>query len=329
MNRRFVGKALGAALAAPLLSLAAGRARAQADKPLTIVVPYGPGGTTDMLGRLIAQHLAAPLGRTVQVENRPGAGSALGAAHVARAAPDGNTLLVATSSTLAINPSLYAKLPYDPLKDFAPIGMIASVPLALVVHPSVEARNVAELLAAAKRRPGGLSFGSAGNGTPQHLAAEIFKAATGADLRHVPYGGSAAALNDVLGGQLDLMFVDLAPALAHAQGQRLRVLGVTSLARQPTLPDVPTVAESGVSELAQFEVIAWQSLVAPVGTSGEVVARLSQLLIQMIDRPDVRERLQREGVEPRSGSPEQLAATIRADTGRWAKIIKAARISVG
>ena len=329
MNRRFVGKALGAALAAPLLSLAAGRARAQADKPLTIVVPYGPGGTTDMLGRLIAQHLAAPLGRTVLVENRPGAGSALGAAHVARAAPDGNTLLVATSSTLAINPSLYAKLPYDPLKDFAPIGMIASVPLALVVHPSVEARNVAELLAAAKRRPGGLSFGSAGNGTPQHLAAEIFKAATGADLRHVPYGGSAAALNDVLGGQLDLMFVDLAPALAHAQGQRLRVLGVTSLARQQTLPDVPTIAESGVSELAQFEVIAWQSLVAPAGTSGEVVARLSQLLIQMIDRPDVRERLQREGVEPRSGSPEQLAATIRADTGRWAKIIKAARISVG
>ena len=329
MNRRFVGKALGAALAAPLLSLAAGRARAQADKPLTIVVPYGPGGTTDMLGRLIAQHLAAPLGRTVLVENRPGAGSAVGASHVARAAPDGNTLLVATSSTLAINPSLYAKLPYDPLKDFAPIGMIASVPLALVVHPSVEARNVAELLAAAKRRPGGLSFGSAGNGTPQHLAAEIFKAATGADLRHVPYGGSAAALNDVLGGQLDLMFVDFAPALAHAQGQRLRVLGVTSLARQPTLPDVPTIAESGVSELAQFEVIAWQSLVAPAGTSGEVVARLSQLLIQMIDRPDVRERLQREGVEPRSGSPEQLAATIRADTGRWAKIIKAARISVG
>lgn len=329
MNRRFAGKALGAALAAPLLSLVAGRSQAQADKPITVVVPFAPGGTTDLLGRLIAQHLAAGLSRTVLVENRPGAGSIVGATHVARAAADGNTLLIAPISTLAINPSLYAKLPYDPLKDFAPIGMIASVPLALVVHPSLDAGNVAGLLAAAKRKPGGLSYGSAGNGSPQHLAAEMFKAATGADLRHVPYGGSAAALTGVLSGQLEMMFVDLAPALAHVQSKRLRVLGVTSLGQQPTLPGVPAIADSGVAELAQFEVIAWQSLVAPAGTPKDVLERLNRLLVQMLEQPAVRERLQREGVEPRSGSPEQLSATIRSETERWAKIIKAAGISGG
>ncbi len=329
MDRRSANAALGAALAAPLLAMVACRSQAQPDKPVTIVVPFAPGGTTDLLGRLIAQQLAPALGRPVLVENRPGAGSSVGAAHVARAAPDGNTLLIATSSTLAINPSLYAKLPYDPLKDFAPIGMIASVPFALVVHPSLEAHNVAELLAVARRKPGGLAYGSAGNGSPQHLAAEIFKSATGADLRHVPYGGSAAALTDVLRGQLELMFVDLAPALAHVQSKRLRALGVTSLAPQPTLPGVPPIAESGVAELARFEVIAWQSLVAPAGTPKDVLERLNRRLVQMLEQPAMRERLRHEGVEPRPGSPEQLAATIRAEAERWAKIIKGAGISVG
>ena len=329
MDRRLAAKTLGGILGTPLLGLLGQPASAQADPPLTIVVPYAPGGTSDMLGRLLAQGLAAPLSRNVIVENRPGAGSTVGAAYVARAAPDGHTLLLATSSTLAINPSLYPALPYDPLKDFVPIGMIASVPLALVVNPSVNARDVSELVSLAKGRSGGLSYGSAGNGSPQHLAAEMFRAATGVELRHVPYAGSAAALTDVLGGHVDMMFVDLAPALGHVRSKRLNALGVTSLARQPTLPDVPTIADSGMTELARFEAVAWQGLVAPAGTPRAVVDRLNRLLVEMLDRASVREALQRDGVEPRSSSPEQLAAAIRSDTDRWARVIKAARISIG
>jgi tripartite-type tricarboxylate transporter receptor subunit TctC len=247
---------------------------------------------------------------------------------LARAAPDGNTLLIATSSTLAINPSLYPKLPYDPLKDFAPIGMIASVPLALVVSPSIAVRHVNDLVSLSNARPGGLSYASAGNGSPQHLAAEMFKAATDAELRHVPYGGSAAALTDVLSGQVDMMFVDLAPALPHLRAKRLRALGVSSLTRQQTLPDVPALAASGVAELRRFEAVAWQSLVAPAGTPRSLVDRLNRLVVEMLDQPPVREGLQRDGVESRSSSPDDLATVIRTDTERWARIIKAAGISI-
>lgn len=328
MDRRHVHKVLGTAIAVPLLSPPGTLTRAQADRPVIIVVPFGPGATTDLLGRLLAQHLAATLGRTVQVENRPGAASAIGAAHVARAAPDGNTLLIATSSTLAINPLLHTRLSYHPLRDFAPIGMIAWVPLALVVRSSMGVRSVGELVAVARRRPEGLAYGSPGHGSPQHLAGEMFKAATGATLRHVPYLGTVPALTGLLSGQIDVMFADLAPVLAHVRSQRVVALGVTSRARQPTLPEVPCIADAGVAGLAQFEALGWQSLVAPAGTPGEVVDRFNRLLVQLIDQPAVRERLQREGLEPRTGTPEQLATTIRTETDRWAKIIKAARIAV-
>jgi tripartite-type tricarboxylate transporter receptor subunit TctC len=328
MNRRLATRTIAALLGTPFLGAFATQARAQSDKPLTLVVPYAAGGTSDMLGRLLARQMAEPLGRTVVVENRPGAGSTIGAAHVARSAPDGNTLLIATSSTLAINPLLYPKLPYDPLKDFAPIAMIASVPLALVVSPSIAVRHVNDLVSLSKARPGGLSYASAGNGSPQHLAAEMFKAATDAELRHVPYGGSAAALTDVLSGQVDMMFVDLAPALPHLRAKRLRALGVSSLTRQPTLPDVPALAESGVVELRRFEAVAWQSLIAPAGTPKPLVDRLNRLVVEMLDQPPVREGLQRDGIEPRSSSPDDLATVIRTDTERWARIIKAAGISI-
>jgi tripartite-type tricarboxylate transporter receptor subunit TctC len=304
------------------------RVRAQIDKPVTIVVPYAPGGGTDALARLIARQLAPALGRPVLVENRPGAGSTLGAAHVARAAADGSTLLMATSSTLAIAPSLYPKLPYEPLTGFAPIGMIAAVPFVLVVRPALGVASVAELLALARRQPGGLAYGSAGQGSPQHLAAELFGAATGIALRHVPYAGSAAAVVDLLSGQFELMFADPSPVLPHVQAMRLRALGVTSLSRLPALLDVPPIAQAGIAELAQFEVGAWQSLVAPSGIDDDLRGLLTQALSRIVQAPSMLEPLQAIGMQVRWESSEQLAATIRSDTQRWSRLIKAARITL-
>ena len=327
MNRRHALRQLGALSAA---ACAAGplAALAQNDRPITIVVPYAPGGTTDMLGRLIAQQLGTALGRTVIVDNKPGAGTAIGASQVARSAPDGSTLLVATSTTLAINPWLYKKLSYDPAKDFAPVGLIGAVPLMVVVHPSVPARTLAELVALAKSKPEGLSYGSAGNGSPQHLGAEMFKFATGTAMTHVPYKGSALALTDLLGGQLQLMFTDIAPALQHVRSGKLRALAVTSKKRQPTFPDVPTVAESRLPGTADFEAVAWQSIVAPAGTPAPVVERLSQEIAKVIAQPALRQKLENDGFEPGSSTPAQLAAYIRSESERWGQVIRASGATV-
>ena len=327
MNRRHALRQLGALSAA---ACAAGplAALAQNDKPITIVVPFAPGGTTDMLGRLIAQQLGTALGRTVIVDNKPGAGTAIGASQVARSAPDGSTLLVATSTTLAINPWLYKKLSYDPAKDFAPVGLIGAVPLMVVVHPSVPARTLAELVALAKSKPEGLSYGSAGNGSPQHLGAEMFKFATGTAMTHVPYKGSALALTDLLGGQLQLMFTDIAPALQHVRSGKLRALAVTSKKRQPTFPDVPTVAESRLPGTADFEAVAWQSIVAPAGTPAPVVERLSQEIAKVIAQPALRQKLENDGFEPGSSTPAQLAAYIRSESERWGQVIRASGATV-
>ncbi|MGQ2994739.1 Bug family tripartite tricarboxylate transporter substrate binding protein [Variovorax sp.] len=327
MNRRHALRQLGALSAA---ACAAGplAALAQNDRPITIVVPYAPGGTTDMLGRLIAQQLGTALGRTVIVDNKPGAGTAIGASQVARAAPDGSTLLVATSTTLAINPWLYKKLSYDPAKDFAPVGLIGAVPLMVVVHPSVPARTLAELVALAKSKPEGLSYGSAGNGSPQHLGAEMFKFATGTAMTHVPYKGSALALTDLLGGQLQLMFTDIAPALQHVRSGKLRALAVTSKKRQPTFPDVPTVAESRLPGTADFEAVAWQSIVAPAGTPAPVVERLSQEIAKVIAQPALRQKLENDGFEPGSSTPAQLAAYIRSESERWGQVIRASGATI-
>jgi tripartite-type tricarboxylate transporter receptor subunit TctC len=333
MNRRGALRHLGALSAA---ACAAGpvAALAQGDKPVTIVVPYAPGGTTDMLGRLIAQQLGTALGRTVIVDNRPGAGTAIGASQVARAAPDGASLLVATSTTLAINPWLYKKLPYDPAKDFAPVGMIGAVPLMVVVHPSVQANTLAELVALAKARPDALSYGSAGNGSPQHLGAEMFKFSTSVNMTHVPYKGSALALTDLLGGQLQLMFTDIAPALQHVRSGKLRALAVTSRKRQPTFPDVPTVAESRVPGTADFEAVAWQSVVAPAGTPKAVLERYNQEIARIVAQPALRQKLENEGFDPATpsspgaGAPERLAAYIRSETERWGKVIRASGTTI-
>lgn len=326
MNRRQVLTRVAAAC------VAAGPAAllAQGDKPMTIVVPYAPGGTTDMLGRTLAREMGPLLGRTIVVENKPGAGSGIGASFVAHAPADGNTLLVATSTTLAINPSLYKKLAYDPAKDFAPVGLIGAVPLLVVVHPSLPVKTVAELIALSKSKPGGLSYGSAGNGSPQHLSAEMFKAATGAKLTHVPYKGSGPAVTDLLGGQLDVMFSDIPPAVQHVKAGKLRALAVTSAKRQVALPDVPTVAESGAAGTRGFEAVAWQSVVAPAGTPKEVVHKLAAALDKVIAQRDLRARLESEGFEPATpgGTPERFAAYIRSETERWGQVIRSAGATV-
>jgi tripartite-type tricarboxylate transporter receptor subunit TctC len=327
MNRRQVltrlGAGCGAAAASPALW-------AQGAKPITIVVPYAPGGTTDLLGRLLAQNMAPILGRSMVVDNKPGAGSGIGAAYVARAAADGSTLLVATSTTLAINPWLYKKLAYDPAKDFAPIGLIGAVPLLVVVNPSLPVKNIGELIAFSKAKANGLTFGSAGNGSPQHLSAEMFKNATGAHLTHVPYKGSGPAVTDLLAGQIDLMFSDIPPAIGHVKAGKLRALAVTSAHRQHALPDVPTIAESGAPGTKGFEAVAWQSLVAPAGTPRELVQKYADALNKVIARPELRARMETEGLEPAApgGTPDQLAAYIRSETERWGKVIRAAAISL-
>jgi len=327
MNRRHALRHLGA-LSAVLGAAGPAGALAQSGKPITLVVPYAPGGTTDMLGRLIAMQLGTALGRTVVVDNRPGAGSGIGASAVARAAPDGNTLLVATSTTLAINQWLYKKLAYDPAKDFAPVSLIGAVPLMVVVHPSVPAHSLAELVALAKAHPDTLNYGSAGNGSPQHLGAEMFKAATSTRMNHVPYKGSALALTDLLGGQLQLMFTDIAPALQQVRTGKLRALAVTSRKRQAALPDVPTIAESGVAGTAGYEAVAWQSIVAPAGTPQAIVDRYSQEIVRIMAQPELRRKLEGEGLEANSSTPAELAAYMKSEAARWGQVVKASGTTI-
>jgi tripartite-type tricarboxylate transporter receptor subunit TctC len=321
MKRRLALTTIASGLAAASLPAAL---LAQTDKAVMIVVPYAPAGTTDMLGRMLAQQLAPVIARQMVVDNKPGAGSGIGAAHVARSAPDGNTLLVATSTTLAINPWLYKKLGYDPAKDFAPIGMIGAVPLLVIVNASTPVKSIAELVALSKSRPEGLSYGSAGNGSPHHLAVEMFKTATGAKLTHVPYKGSSPAVTDLLGGQIQVMFSDIPPAIAHVRSGRLRALAVSSSSRQPALPEVPTVAESGVPGTQGFEAVAWQSLVAPAGTPRELVNRYSDALAKVMAQPELRAKLEQDGFEPvaRRMTPDELAGYIRSETERWGNVIK-------
>ncbi|MBB3182157.1 tripartite tricarboxylate transporter substrate binding protein [Variovorax sp. Sphag1AA] len=320
MNRRKAIIRLAGTVAA---ATATANVFAQGDKPITLVVPYAPGGTTDLLGRILAKEMAPLLGTNIIVDNKPGAGSGLGATFAAHAPADGRTLLVATSTTLAINPWLYKRLGYDPIKDFTPIGMIGSVPLVAVVNASVPAKTIGELVALSKAKPGKLSYGSAGNGSPQHLAVEMFKAATGADLTHVPYRGSALALTDLLGGQIQLMFSDIPPALAHVRGGRLRALGVTSSKRQVAMPEVPTIAESGAPGTKDFQAVAWQSLVAPAGTPPELIAKYAAALEKVMKQPEIQERLAADGVEPPTLPSQQLAAYVKSETARWGAVVKA------
>jgi len=297
-------------------------AKAQAAYPsrtIKMIVPYPAGGTTDLLGRLVADQLKAGLHATVVVENKPGAGTTLGADQVAKSEPDGHTLLMATSTTLAINKTLYKKLPYDPVKDFAPIGLVAAVPFALIVNPQIPAKTLAEFIAYAKSKPG-LAYGSAGNGSPQHLGAEMLKSASGIDIRHVPYRGGGPAMLDVIAGHIPLMVADLPAALQHIHDGKVRVLGVTTPKRVAIAPDIPTLAEGG---LAGYELVAWQGVVAPAGTPRPIVDALAGQMAKLMADPATQERLKALTLEPLpSSTPDDFAAYIKSEVERWAGIVK-------
>lgn len=286
---------------------------------IKMIVPYPPGGTTDLLGRLIAEQIKTGLNAIVVVENKPGAGTTLGAEQVAHSEPDGYTLLMATSTTLAINKWLYKKLPYDPVKDFAPVALVAGVPFALIINPSVPAKTLAEFITYAKSNPG-LAYGSAGNGSPQHLAAEMLRSAAGIDIRHVPYRGSVPAMLDVIAGHIPFMIVDLQPALQQIKEGKVRVLGVTTPKRVAAAPDIPTIGEGG---LAGYELVAWQGVVAPAGTPRPVVDALAAQIKKLLDNPSTRERFTSIAIEPLPGStPDSFGDYIKSEVDRWADIVK-------
>ena len=303
-----------------LLALPAIAQAAYPSRTVKMIVPYPAGGTTDLLGRLVAEQLKTGLGATVVVENKPGAGTTLGAEHVARSEPDGYTLLMATSTTLAINKTLYKKLPYDPVKDFTPIALLAGVPFALIINPMLPAKTLTEFIAYAKSKPGELAYGSAGNGSPQHLGAEMLRSAAGIDIRHVPYRGSVPAMLDVIAGHIPFMIVDLQPALQQIREGKVRVLGVTTPRRVAAAPDIPTLAEAG---LAGFELVAWQGVVAPAGVPRGIVDQLAAQIAKLVADPATRDKLTALSLEPLTGStPDSFAAYIKTEVDRWALVVK-------
>jgi tripartite-type tricarboxylate transporter receptor subunit TctC len=304
-----------------LLALTAALASAQSypTKPIRIVVPFPPGGATDILARDVAQKLTEAWGQQVIVDNRPGAGGNIGSELVARSAPDGYTLEMGTVGTHAINASLYAKMPYDHLKDFVPVILVAGVPNVLVVNSALPVNSVAELIAYAKANPGKLNFASSGSGTSIHLSAELFKVMAGVQMTHIPYKGSAPALQDLLGGQVQLMFDNLPPSLPQIKAGKLRALAVTTATRAPALPDVPTVAEAG---LPGFESSSWFGLLAPAGTPPAIVVKLNAEVAKWLATPDAKERLAKQGANAVGGSPEDFEKHIAAETVKWAKVVK-------
>ena len=315
-------------IAAGLAALGAAPAFAQdrwPSKPITYIVPFPPGGTTDVLARIIGQKLGAALGTTIVVENKPGAGGNVGSEVVAKAAPDGYTILGGTISSHAINVSLYPKLPYDPVTSFQPITLIGTNPNILVVNASSPYKSVQDITAALKAKPGSLSYASAGNGTSQHLSAELYKYLAGVDMVHIPYKGSGPAIQDVIGGQVPMMFDTSVVAGPHIEGGRLRALAVTSSKRVSAFPNVPTMAESGVPG---YDVVSWQAIFAPAGTPKPIVERLHAELAKILKDPEVQDRLAKLGLDPSGMTPSELAAFQKAEIDKWAKVIKAANIKI-
>jgi tripartite-type tricarboxylate transporter receptor subunit TctC len=294
-------------------------------KPITIVVPFTAGGTTDILARVVGLHMGTTLGQPVIVDNRAGAGGNIGSQLVARAAPDGYTILMGTVGTHAINQSLYKTMPFDPIKDFAPLSRVAMVPNLLVANPGQPYRTVKELIAYVKANPGKVSYASSGNGTSIHLSAELFKQMAGVEMQHVPYRGSAPAVADLLGGQTAIMFDNMPSAIPHVKGDKLRALAVTTSRRSPALPDVPTVAEAGVPG---YEATSWFGLLAPAGTPADVVARLNGAIVKALADPEVQKKLAEQGAETHGEKPEQFAAFIQSETAKWGKVVKQSGASV-
>ena len=317
-------KAAVAAWAAITLALGAGPAAGQdfPARPVKLVVPFAAGGATDLFARIVAQRLGETWGQQVLVDNRPGASGNIGADFVARAPGDGYTLLMGTSNH-AINATLYRKLPYDLSRDLAAVANVAQVPLVLVVHPGVKARNVGELVALGKARPEGLHFASGSSGTASHLAGEMFKAATGINAVHVPYKGGAPAINDLLGGHVAMMFANMPEVLAHVRAGKLVALAVTSSQRHPALPDVPTLASSAAAPgLAGFEAASWFGLFAPREIPAPLLARINQDLVAALKRPEVKALFLEQGAEVVADSPAGFAAYVNSEIAKWGKLVR-------
>jgi tripartite-type tricarboxylate transporter receptor subunit TctC len=294
-------------------------------KAVRLIVGFPAGGTSDIMARLTGQKLSEAWGQTFIIDNRPGAGGNIGTELVAKAAPDGYTLLVSPGSTLTSNPAVYSKVPFDTVRDFAPVTMIAGVPNALVVHPSVPANNVKELIALAKSRPGQLAYASTGAGQSTHLSAELLKLSAGINMIHVPYKGSAPALTDIVAGQVSVMFDNLPSVLPFIKSGRLKPLAVSSVARSRALPAVPTVAESA---LPGFDVTVWFAVLAPAATPRDIVNRLNAEIVKAIKTQDMRERLAQQGADAVGNTPEDFAVVIKRDLAKWAKVVKDANIKL-
>jgi tripartite-type tricarboxylate transporter receptor subunit TctC len=322
------GFALALAATAAAGSLAAGPAAAQAgypNKPITIVVPFAAGGTTDILARVVGDALKKELGQPVVIDNRAGAGGNIGGALAAKAAPDGYTLFMGTVGTHAINAALYKKMPFDPIKDFAPLTRVAMVPNLLVANPARPYKNVKELIAYAKANPGKVSFGSSGNGSSIHLSGELFNTLAKVEMVHVPYKGSAPAVTDLVGGQIDIMFDNMPSAIQHVRNGRLKAIAVTTAKRSPELPDVPTIAEAGVPG---YEATSWFGMFAPAQTPAPIVTRLNTALVKVLADAEVKKKLAEQGAEPYSEKPEHFAEFIRKESAKWSQVVKAAGATV-
>jgi tripartite-type tricarboxylate transporter receptor subunit TctC len=300
-------------------SVATASAQQFPSKAVRIINPFAPGGATDIIARQMAQKLTEAWGQAVVVENRAGASGAIGVELVAKSPPDGYTLLIATQTTHAANPALYAKLPYDAVKDFAPLTLAGSTPLALMVRPSLPVSNVKELIDFARKNPAKLVYASGGNGTSQHLTTELMKSMSNTYMLHIPYRGAGPAMADLLGGQVDLMFDNLPTALPHVKAGKLRGLAVTTASRSPLAPELPTMAESG---LPGFELSTWFAFFAPAGTPRAIVDKISGDMRRVLAQPDMQQRLAAIGVDIRASTPDELAAFQRAELAKWAKIIR-------
>lgn len=322
MNRRTAVLALIALVASPLLAIA--QPPTYPAKPIRLIVPFPAGGSADIMARAVSQKMSETWRQPVVVDNRVGASGNIGADMVARSAGDGYTLLLCTVGTHAIHQTLYKKLPFDPINDFTPVAYIAGVPNVAVVHPSVPVKNVPELIAYIRARPGQVNFGSSGTGTSVHMSGELLKVIEGLDMTHVPYRGNPQAVTDLLSGQLTLMITNMPSVVPFIQSGRLRALAVTTRERSPALPDVPTMQEAGV---AGYESSAWFGLLGPAGVPREIVAKLNAEVVRILKLPDVRQNLAGQGADPLFLAPDEFGAFIKTETAKWAKVVKASGAS--
>jgi len=324
MDRFIFRQLLAGAAAFAIVGAAA--AQSYPAKPIRLIVPYPAGGATDFFARLVFPKMGEALGQQVLVENKPGAGTAIGASEVARSAPDGYTLLLGDAGTYAFNPTLYKKLSYDPVKDFAPVSLTGRFALILTVNPnSLKAASLKDFVDAAKSQPGKVDYGAPGPGSPIHLAMELFKQRAGLTMTPIPYKGGADAMNDLVGGRIATMFLDIASGLPQSRGGKVKALAVASDKRVAALPELPTIGESGYPG---FEAWAWQGFVAPAGTPGPVVMKLNSEFAKVMADPTIKQRLSESGFEPQTSSPEQFAAYMKSEIAKWQKVIRDSNISL-